>query len=435
MQEKIGVIGLGYVGLPLLTGLARHFDNIIGFDIDRHRIDSLRAGDDWTGENECRDIVRSRAQLTDDAGRLSACNFFIVTVPTPIDQARRPDLHPLMRACHTLGEILHRRHNQPVTEGRPPLVVFESTVYPGLTEDVCGRRIAEVSGLRAGSDFRLGYSPERINPGDTTRRLENITKIVAANDDESLDRMEKVYGKVVKAGLHRAPSIRVAEAAKVIENTQRDLNVALMNELAIICDRLDIRTHDVLKAAGTKWNFLPFTPGLVGGHCIGVDPYYLTARAEELGYTPQVILAGRRINDQMPVFIAQKIVKLLVNGGAMRSGARIGVLGLAFKENVRDLRNSRVPEMVRELESFGTKVLVHDPLADPVHARHEYGLELHGLAELRDLDALVLAVPHNEIVGALPDVWRGLRPGGLVADVKSVIEPSALPGNLRYWSL
>jgi UDP-N-acetyl-D-galactosamine dehydrogenase len=435
MQEKIGVIGLGYVGLPLLAGLARHFDDVVGFDIDKWRVASLRAGRDWTGEIPSEQVKLARRHVTDDAARLGDCSFFIVTVPTPIDLAKRPDLHPLLRACNTLGEILHRRHNRPANDDQAPLIVFESTVYPGLTEDVCGKRIAEVSGLKAGRDFRLGYSPERINPGDTTRRLENITKIISANDEESLARMEKVYGKVVTAGLYRAVSIRVAEAAKVIENTQRDLNVALMNELAIICDRLDIRTHDVLAAAATKWNFLPFTPGLVGGHCIGVDPYYLTARAEELGYNPQVILAGRRINDNMPVFIAQKIVKLLVNGGSQHVGARVGVLGLAFKENVRDLRNSRVPEIVRELESFGVCVLVHDPLADPEHAKKEYGLELHARAVLRDLDALVLAVPHDCLIDQLPGIWSSLRQGGWVADIKSVVDPGALPHGVRYWSL
>lgn len=435
MQEKIGVIGLGYVGLPLLTGLSRHFDSVTGFDIDKRRVAALRAGEDWTGEVEHGQLALARNHVTDDPGDLGDCSFFIVTMPTPIDDAKRPDLKPLLRACQTLGEILHRRHNRPANDDQPPLVVFESTVYPGLTEDICGQRIAEVSGLKAGSDFRLGYSPERINPGDCANRLETIIKIISAGDDESLARMENVYSKVVKAGLHKAPNIRVAEAAKVLENTQRDLNVALMNELAIICDRLDIRTHDVLKAAGTKWNFLPFTPGLVGGHCIGVDPYYLTARAEELGYNPQVILAGRRINDNMPIFIAQKIVKLLVNGGSLRVGARVGILGLAFKENVRDLRNSRVPEIVRELRSFGVDVLLCDPLADAAQAKHEYGIELHECAELKDLDALVLAVPHCALMEDFPQRLAGLRPQGWLIDVKSAVDPDSLPQGVRYWSL
>jgi UDP-N-acetyl-D-galactosamine dehydrogenase len=432
MSEKIAVIGLGYVGLPLLLGLARSFDNVIGFDIDRRRIAALRAGDDWTGEAAREELATTRALLTDDAVKLSDCTFFIVTVPTPIDEAKRPDLGPVLGACKTVGAALKgykRDANAPL-----PLIVFESTVYPGLTEEICGAKLAEHSGL-TNKDFRLGYSPERINPGDRKNRLESIVKIISAEDAESLERLAHVYGKVIEAGLHKAPSIRVAEAAKVLENTQRDLNVALMNELAIICDKLGIRTHDVLTAAGTKWNFLKFTPGLVGGHCIGVDPYYLTSRAEQLGYHPQVILAGRRINDNMPIFIAQKIVKLMVNGGALRPGARVGILGLAFKENVRDLRNSRVPEIVRELESFGIDVLVHDPLAETEHAKHEYGLSLHAREELKDLDALVLAVPHKILMQNLASLWPMMRPKGWVIDVKSVLDPASLPGHLRYWSL
>ncbi len=307
MSEKIAVIGLGYVGLPLLLGLARHFENVIGFDIDERRIKALRSGEDWTEETASADLKATCAKFTSDTEQLKHCTFFIATVPTPIDQAKRPDLRLVLGACKTIGDALKGHSGKkPV-----PLVVFESTVYPGLTEDICGAKIAEYSGLKQHKDFKLGYSPERINPGDKKNRLETITKIISAEDAESLARMETVYGKVVEAPLHHATSIRVAEAAKVLENTQRDLNVALMNELAIICDRMNIRTHDVLEAAGTKWNFLKFTPGLVGGHCIGVDPYYLTFRAEELGYHPQVILAGRRINDNMPVFLAQKIVKLL----------------------------------------------------------------------------------------------------------------------------
>jgi len=434
MQEKIGVIGLGYVGLPLLMSLARHFD-VVGFDIDARRLKALRAGEDWTGEIDGNVLKASKAKLTDQVDALGDCSFFIVTVPTPIDHVKRPDLRAVLGASQTVGEVLKRRHNKSANGGEVPLIVFESTVYPGLTEEICGKRIAEVSGLKAGEGFRLGYSPERINPGDKKNRLETVIKVIAANDDESLDRMEKIYGKVVEAGLHRAPSIKVAEAAKVIENTQRDLNVALMNELAIICDRLDISTRDVLAAAGTKWNFLKFTPGLVGGHCIGVDPYYLTYRAEELGYNPQVILAGRRINDNMPVFVARKIVKLMMGDAQLRPGARVGILGLTFKENVRDLRNSRVPEIVRELESFGIEVLVHDPLAEPEHAQHEYNLDLRERAALEDLDALVLAVPHKELLEALPNLLKGIRPKGWVIDVKSALDPAKLPKGLHYWSL
>jgi UDP-N-acetyl-D-glucosamine/UDP-N-acetyl-D-galactosamine dehydrogenase len=433
MQEKIAILGMGYVGLPLLLGLARHFEGVVGFDIDARRVDALKKGHDWTGEVEDSVLTATGARLTADAGDLKDSTFFIVTVPTPIDQAKRPDLRPVLSACKTVGEVLKKRGM--TNKGPVPLVVFESTVYPGLTEGTCGPVIAEVSGLKQGVDFKLGYSPERINPGDKTNRLETIVKVVSGEDEESLNRVEAVYGKVITAGVHRASSIRVAEAAKVIENTQRDLNVALMNEIAIICDRLGIRTHDVLQAAGTKWNFLKFTPGLVGGHCIGVDPYYLTARAEELGYHPQVILAGRRINDGMPVFIAQKIVKLLINGGSLRHGARVGILGLSFKENVRDLRNSRVPDIVNELQSFGIEVLVHDPVVDPAHARHEYGLELRGKEEMAGLDALVLAVPHRVFLHDLAGFWPLLRPGGTVIDVKSILNPGDLPEGLHYWSL
>lgn len=433
MSEKIAVIGLGYVGLPLLVGLARQFDHVVGFDIDQRRVDALRAANDWTGEVESHLLKDTKAKLTAKTNDLTDCTFFIATVPTPIDQAKRPDLGPVMGACKTIGEALKNHKRKP--SDPLPLIVFESTVYPGLTEDVCGLQIAAISGLRQHVDFKLGYSPERINPGDKHNRLETITKIISAEDDESLKRLATVYGSVIEAGLHHAPNIRVAEAAKVLENTQRDLNVALMNELAIICERIGIRTHDVLAAAGTKWNFLKFTPGLVGGHCIGVDPYYLTYRAEELGYNPQVILAGRRINDHMPVFLAQKIVKLLVTGGPLRSGARIGVLGLTFKENVRDLRNSRVPEIVKELEAFGMETIVHDPMVDVEHAKHEYGLQVHGREALQNLDVLVLAVPHQILMKDFPALLKTVRPGGWLIDVKSVVDPAELPKELHYWSL
>lgn len=432
MKETIAVIGLGYVGLPLLVSLARRFPEIIGFDIDPRRIAALQSGHDWTGEVSREDLGKLSAKLTDQPMELALCSLFIVTVPTPIDQSKRPDLVPVERACDMIGNVLKQRGK---VSGAVPLIVFESTVYPGLTEDVCGPRIAAVSGLKQGVDFKLGYSPERINPGDKKNRLETIIKIISAEDDTSLARLDAVYGAIIEAGLHKAPSIKVAEAAKVLENTQRDLNVALMNELALICDRLDIRTHDVLQAAGTKWNFLKFTPGLVGGHCIGVDPYYLTTRAEELGYHPQVILAGRRINDNMPVFIAQKIMKLMISGGSMKPPAKVGILGLAFKENVRDLRNSRVPDIVRELQGFGAEVLVYDPLADATHARHEYDLGICSRAELAGLDALVLAVPHQELMTEIDSFWSAVKPQGLVIDIKSILDPAKLPKHLRYWSV
>jgi UDP-N-acetyl-D-galactosamine dehydrogenase len=433
MPEKIAVLGLGYVGLPLLMALGRQFDDVTGFDIDEARIEALRQGEDWTGEISSQALLSVKFKLTHDPIDLAGCGFFIVTVPTPIDCGKRPDLGPILGACQTVGTILKNRKDP--KPAQPPVIVFESTVYPGLTEELCGKKIAEFSGLKQGHDFRLGYSPERINPGDRTNRLESIVKIISAEDSDTLDRMTVVYGRIIETGLHRAPSIRVAEAAKVLENTQRDLNVALMNELALICDRLGIRTHDVLQAAGTKWNFLKFTPGLVGGHCIGVDPYYLTARAEELGYNPQVILAGRRINDNMPLFVAQKIVKLMVNGGTLRSGARVGILGLAFKENIRDLRNSRVPDIVSELRTFGVEALVHDPLADAARARHEYGLQICAREDLTNLDALVLAVPHQILMEDIASLWGALRPNGWVIDVKSALDASLLPAGIRYWSL
>jgi UDP-N-acetyl-D-galactosamine dehydrogenase len=361
-------------------------------------------------------------------------SIFIATVPTPIDQAKRPDLTLVLSACKIIGEVLKKKKAQdkmsPV-----PVVVFESTVYPGLTEEICGPEIARVSGLTQSIEFKLGYSPERINPGDKVNRLETILKIISAEDEESLNRLEAIYGAVITAGIYKAANIRTAECAKVIENTQRDINIALMNELAIICERMGLRTHDVLEAAGTKWNFLKFTPGLVGGHCIGVDPYYLTARAEELGYHPQVILSGRRINDGMPAFIAQKVMKMLVKGGHMDPSARVGILGLAFKENVRDLRNSRVPEIVSELQNFGVEVLVYDPVVDKDHARHEYGLELCKREDLKDLDALIVAVSHTAILDNLKALLKTVQKGGIIVDIKSVVDPKTLPDNLTYWSL
>jgi UDP-N-acetyl-D-galactosamine dehydrogenase len=372
------------------------------------------------------ELKATKLKITSNPQDMAGASFFIVTVPTPIDADRRPDLSPLKSACELIGPVL-----------RPGAVVcFESTVYPGLTRDICGPLLAKVSRLRQGIDFKLGYSPERINPGDKQHRFETIVKIVAGEDEATLERVAAVYGTVVKAGLHRASSIEVAEAAKVIENTQRDLNIALMNELAIICDRLGIPTIEVLKAAGTKWNFLPFTPGLVGGHCIGVDPYYLTAKAEALGYFPQVILAGRRINDGMGAFISQRLVKMLIAAEIPVKNARIGILGLAFKEDVPDLRNSRVPDIVSELREFGIKPIVHDPLANPDEAKHEYGLSLTPLDEFRELDGLVLAVPHRRFrENGSANLFKMVRPGGIVVDVKTAIDRHGVPASLRYWSL
>src|SRR5215469_13802657 len=385
MERGIAVVGLGYVGLPVALALAKKFDPVVGFDISARRIAALRNAEDATGEVTAAALRDTSVRFTDDPAALDKAGFFIVTVPTPIDAERRPDLSPLRAACDLIGPRL----------APGSVVVFESTVYPGLTREFCGPRLAKASGLRQGIDFKLGYSPERINPGDTHHRLETIVKIVAGEDEETLERVAAVYSRIVAAGIYRASSIEVAEAAKVIENTQRDLNIALMNELAIIFDRLGISTNEVLRAAGTKWNFLPFTPGLVGGHCIGVDPYYLTARAEATGYHPHVILAGRRINDGMGAFIAQRVIKMLIDAERRVKGAKVGIIGLTFKEEVPDLRNSRVPDILAELRSFGIHALVHDPMADWEEALHEYGVNLVDLKEFDQLDALVLAVPHR----------------------------------------
>jgi len=424
-MDRIAVVGLGYVGLPVALAFARRYPDVIGFDIDSARIAQLRRGHDRTEESRPEDLLGTTLEFTDDPLKLEQCTCFVVTVPTPIDADRRPDLRPLVSACTSIGRVLRSG----------AVVIFESTVYPGVTEEVCGPVLAKVSGLRQGIDFKLGYSPERINPGDREHRFETIRKVVAGEDEATLERVARLYEGVVPAGIHRASSIKVAEAAKVIENTQRDLNIALMNELAIICDKLGIRTKEVLEAAGTKWNFLPFQPGLVGGHCIGVDPYYLTAKAESLGYHPQVILAGRRINDSMGSYVAQRLVKMLIQAEMPVKGARVGILGLTFKENVPDLRNSRVPDIIAELAQFGVAPLVHDPMADAAEARHEYGIELCGAGELSGLDALVLAVPHAEALRDLPALFARVKPGGVVMDVKSALDPAALPEGLRYWSL
>lgn len=426
MDERYAVVGLGYVGLPVAAGFARahaaEAGMVVGFDISAERIAALKAGKDATREFAPEELEGLRLHYTTDAADLEGRTFFIVTVPTPIDQRRQPDLTALLAACDTVGRAL-----------KPgAVVVFESTVYPGLTEEVCVPRLEAVSGLKLGEDFGVGYSPERINPGDKEHRLETIVKIVSASDAATLERVEAAYGAVVHAGLHVAPSIKVAEAAKVIENTQRDLNIALMNELALIFDRLDISTRDVLEAAGTKWNFLPFRPGLVGGHCIGVDPYYLTAKAESVGYHPEVILAGRRINDGMGRFVAQKLVKMLIRNDVPVRRARVAILGLTFKENVPDLRNSRVPDIVHELAEYGIEAKVHDPLADPAEATREFGIELVPLEAMREMDAVVLAVPHRNYladdVARLLD--RILDRRGIIVDLKSAASADAITLNM-----
>lgn len=429
MNEKIAVVGLGYVGLPVAVALAERCGTaptpVVGFDISSERIAALRAGHDATREISDERLASCSLAVSDDPAVLDGASLIIVTVPTPITEERRPDLTPLRKACETIGPHL--------TNGA--LVVFESTVFPGVTEDICGPWLEAHSGLKRGQDFTLGYSPERINPGDVVHRLETITKIIAAEDAASLDRMRAVYGAIVDVGLHEAPSIKVAEAAKVIENTQRDLNIALMNEIALIFDRMGIATRDVLAAAGTKWNFLPFTPGLVGGHCIGVDPFYLTAAAEKLGYRPEVILAGRRINDAMGQAIAQKLVKLLIGQGIAPGGARVGVMGLTFKQDVPDIRNSKVPDILAELADYGITALVSDPLAEPGAALHEYGIALSAPEDLAKLDALVLAVNHAEYLADPAALIARVRSGGVLIDVKSALDREGLPEDLVYWSL
>lgn len=426
MNENIAVIGLGYVGLPIALAFAKKYPNTIGFDINPARVEALRQGIDRTDEVAAEDLLRSRLRITSELSDLVDTTFFVVAVPTPIDRSHRPNLTLLAKASELIGKVLHPG----------AIVVYESTVYPGVTEDFCGPILSKVSGLRQGVDFKLGYSPERINPGDKEHTLERIVKVVAGEDETALKRIAQVYETIIDAGVHRTTSIKVAEMAKAIENTQRDLNIALMNEVALICDRLNIRTYDVLQAARTKWNFLPFTPGLVGGHCIGVDPYYLTAKAEELGLHPEVILAGRRINDGMGEYIAQRLVKLLVEANLAIRGARIGILGITFKENVPDIRNSRVPDIVRELQQFGIQPLVHDPLADRHEAEQEYGIPLVDWQALSKLDGMILAVNHRAYLEVpLSQLIAELRSGGVVIDVKTMLNPNCLPASVHYWSL
>jgi len=427
MSERVAVIGLGYVGLPVALAFARKFPGSIGFDINVEKVKELRSGFDRTGEIAAEVLKGSSLEMTWDLDALKPATFYVVAVPTPVDLNNRPDLTPVIKASETVGKVLKKGD----------VVVYESTVYPGVTEDLCGPILAKLSGLKQGVDFKLGYSPERINPGDKLHTLERITKVVSGEDAGTLERVAATYGAIIEAGVFKATSIKVAEAAKVIENTQRDLNIALMNELALIFDRMGIRTRDVLAAAGTKWNFLKFTPGLVGGHCIGVDPYYLTTKAEELGYQPQVILAGRRINNDIAPYVAQRAVKLLVHQGLPVKGARVGVFGLTFKENVADIRNSKVPDILKELKEFGIDAKLTDPYADPAETKHEYGLGLTKLEEMRDLDALILAVSHSQYVGQpLSFLLERIKPGGVLVDVKSAINPAEIPaGRVSYWCL
>jgi UDP-N-acetyl-D-galactosamine dehydrogenase len=415
------------VGLPLAVAVGKRA-RTIGFDLSAAKIENYRRFVDPTGEVSTQDL-KAATQLmpTSDPAALREADFIVVAVPTPVDEAHQPDFSPLVGASESVG-----RHMK-----AGAVVIYESTVYPGATEDVCIPVLEKCSGMKWMKDFHVGYSPERINPGDKEHTLTRITKVVAGDDARTLEQVAQLYGSIVTAGVHRASCIKVAEAAKVIENTQRDLNIALMNELAIIFNRIGIDTMEVLEAAGTKWNFLPFRPGLVGGHCIGVDPYYLTHKADKLGYHPQVILAGRRINDGMGKFIAEQTVKQMIQAGSSVKGAHVNVLGLTFKEDCPDLRNSRVIDVIHELQSYGAEVHIHDPMADAAEARHEYGVELSTWDALPQAGALVLAVAHKEYIAMQPEALaRKLAPGGTVVDVKSRLDPARLRAlGLNVWRL
>lgn len=417
-KASIAVIGLGYVGLPLAVALARHFQ-VVGFDVKPARVAELAAGTDSTLEVSSGDLAAVSLRYTADPAELSACKLFIVAVPTPINEFKAPDLDPLVKASVQLGKS--------ITSGS--VVVYESTVYPGLTEEICQPLLEQGSGLVGGKDFFVGYSPERINPGDKVHTLSTVVKIVSGQTPAVTDLLASVYGAVVTAGVHRASSIKVAEAAKVIENTQRDINIALMNELSLLCEAMDIDTLEVLAAAGTKWNFLPFRPGLVGGHCIGVDPYYLLYKAQALNIHPEIIPAGRRINDSVGTRVAKATIKQLLQAKGRVMDGRIGILGLTFKENVPDLRNTRVVDIVAELRDFGADVLVHDPMASPEEALEEYGLALQPLDALRDLDALILAVAHDTYKDlCLADMTGWFRTGAkpVLIDVKGLYDREAV---------
>jgi len=424
--RKISVVGLGYVGLPVAVSFARQGVQTVAFDINQKRIDELKRGQDSTGEVDPQELGAATLLLTGNDADLVKADFHIVTVPTPINETKRPDLGPLIAASRTLGKQLKKGD----------VVVYESTVYPGATEEECVPVLEAQSGLVCGRDFTVGYSPERINPGDKEHRFETIKKVVSGQDPATLEIISAVYRSVVTAGVHEAPSIKSAEAAKVIENTQRDLNIALMNELAVIFDRMNIDTSDVLAAAGTKWNFLPFTPGLVGGHCIGVDPYYLTHKAEAYGYHPQVILAGRRINDGMGGFVASETVKNLLKN---RRGDNpvVTVLGITFKENVPDFRNTKVVDIISELGNYGIVSQVHDPLADPELVEEEYGVKLTPMDGLAKADAVILAVSHNEYLEQGWSLIRGLlRDGkGVVTDVQNCLDRTQTPAGISLWRL
>lgn len=427
-QEKLCVIGLGYVGMPIAVSFAKHID-VVGFDINKHKIDLYKSGIDPTDEVGNQAIKDSTMVFTNDESQIRTAKFHIVAVPTPINQDKTPDLNPVEQSSKILGRNL--------TKGS--IVVYESTVYPGVTEDICIPILEKESGLKNGIDFKVGYSPERINPGDKVNTLENIVKIVSGQDEESLNEIAKVYELVIKAGIHRASSIKVAEAAKVVENSQRDINIAFMNELAMVFDRMGIDTKEVVEAMNTKWNALRFTPGLVGGHCIGVDPYYFVYEAERLGYHSQIVLSGRKINDGMGKFIADKIIKKLIQSDVVVRKAKVSILGITFKENCPDTRNTKVIDIIQELRTYGIEPIVVDPVADPEEVKHEYGITLKNIEDIKNSDALIFAVAHQEFktmpLSEIKTLYK--NPNELVLiDVKSMFDLKELKNsNFKYWRL
>ena len=431
LPSAIAIVGLGYVGLPLATAFAMSGVPTIGFDINERRIRELQSGYDRNGETSPEELKAKNLRFSHDPSCLRGVPFIIVAVPTPVDRAKRPDLSLLVQASQIVG-----RNLKPTDE--KPIIVYESTVYPGCTEEVCVPILERESGLRAGQDFKVGYSPERINPGDREHTLDKVVKVVAGQDQETTETIARVYSLVAKAGVYKAPDIKTAEAAKVIENVQRDLNIALMNELSLLFYRLGLDTHEVLKAARTKWNFLPFEPGLVGGHCIPVDPYYLTHKAQEVGYHPEVILAGRRINDSMGVYVAHQTIRLLIQAGKVVRGAKILVLGVAFKENVRDARNTRVAELVQELQNYGANVAVYDPLIDEDELRHlQLTSASNPFGTKQRYDAIVLAVAHRDFREKPIHEYLQLLQGnpGVLVDVKGILREAAREAGVLYWSL
>lgn len=426
-EDKISVIGLGYVGFPLAIELAKKYD-VIGFDTNTNKVETYKKGIDVTQEVGNKATKESTVFFTDDEMALKDCKFHIVSVPTPINADKTPNLTPIIEASKTLGRNLSKES----------IVVYESTVYPGTTEEICIPLLEKYSGLQSDKDFKVGYSPERINPGDKVNTLTKIKKIVSGSDEDSLEAIFKVYDSIIEAGIHKAPTIKVAEAAKVIENSQRDINIAFMNELSMVFNKMNINTNDVLEAAGTKWNFLKFQPGLVGGHCIGVDPYYFTYKAEQLGYHSQIILSGRKINDEMGKYIATNVIKQMIQSGQPVKGAKVAIFGITFKENVSDVRNSKVIDIIDELKDYGINVLIHDPVANYKEVKGQYNIELVNKEDVNEVDAVVLAVPHKEFLNYYtPQYFDSLYNGEKVlVDVKGVLDRVQYESRgYLYWSL